>query len=154
MNINNGINNNSEKNNNIINNNNEKKNNQNKDSNQNIKVNNNNNELINKNDESEKNILFANNDIKSFSLKVLPIKQLNQNKLIVKGIKINGFEKIISKKYTTRNIDIPKSVTDRLKVINGASVVNSNSNRYINTSNSRKTNFKKNENKIHKINNN
>ena len=141
MNINNGINNNSEKNNNIINNN-------------NIKVNNNNNELINKNDESEKNILFANNDIKSFSLKVLPIKQLNKNKLIVKGIKINGFEKIISKKYTTRNIDIPKSVTDRLKLINGASVVNSNSNRYINTSNSRKTNFKKNENKIHKINNN
>ena len=109
---------------------------------------NNNNNLIKKNNESEKNIILMNNDIKSSSLKVLPIKQLNQNKIIVKGIKINGFEKVISKKYNTRNIDIPKAVTDRIKIINGANAVNNNTNRYINTSNSRKTNIKKNENKI------
>ena len=146
VNINNGINF-SERNNNNLNKNNEKIKNQNKDSNENIKINNNNN-LIKKNNETEKNIILMNNDIKSSSLKVLPIKQLNQNKIIVKGIKINGFEKVISKKYNTRNIDIPKAVTDRIKIINGANVVNNNTNRYINTSNNRKTNIKKNENKI------
>ena len=85
-----------------------------------------------------------NNNTKSYSLKVLPIKQINQNKIIVKGIKINGFEKLISKKYTTRNIDIPQYVTDRIKKLNGAASIN-NSNRYINTSNSYKSKFLQNK---------
>ena len=132
----------------------EKNNNQSKTKEQNKNVNNNNNINKNKTNESGKNIILLNNDIKSCSLKVLPIKQLNQNKIMVKGIKINGFEKLISKKYTTRNIDIPKSVTDRIKKINGASVISSNHNRYINTSNNRNTKFKKNVNKFLKNNNN
>ena len=153
LNINNGINNDFSETNNNTNKDKEKNNNQSKTKEQNKNVNNNN---INKNktNESGKNIILLNNDIKSCSLKVLPIKQLNQNKIMVKGIKINGFEKLISKKYTTRNIDIPKSVTDRLKKINGASVISSNHNRYINTSNNRNTKFKKNVNKFLKNNNN
>ena len=101
-------------------------------------INNNEEEKEKEKEKEKKNILMLNNDIKSCSLKVLPIKQISQNKIIVKGIKINGFEKIVSKKYTTRNIDIPQYVTDRLKKINGGSGIN-NSNRYINTSNSHKT---------------
>ena len=88
---------------------------------------------------SNKNIILLNNYNKSCSLKVLPIKQLNEKNIMIKGIKINGFEKIMSKKYTTRNIDIPQYVTDRLKKINGVSSI-SNSNRYINTSNNNKIN--------------
>ena len=80
----------------------------------------------------------------------MPIKQINQNKIIVKGIKINGFEKIISKQYTTRNIDIPQYITDRIKKINGGSGINS-SNRYINTTKNNKTKFM--QNKIHVKNN-
>ena len=58
-----------------------------------------------------KNIILINNNVKIGSIKVFPIKQVNQNKIIVKGIKINGFEKFVSKKYATRNIDIPKAAT-------------------------------------------
>ena len=96
--------------------------------------------MINNEEPKKNNIILLNNNTKSYSLKVLPIKKADQNKIIVKGIKINGFEQLISKKYTTRNIDIPQYVTDRLKKINGASSFN-NSNRYINTSNSYKTKF-------------
>ena len=78
---------------------------------------------------SGKNIIFLNNDIKSCSLKVLPINQLNQNKIISSGININGFQKLISKKFTTRNVDMTKAATDRLKIINGSSSIN-NSNKF------------------------
>ena len=92
--------------------------NKNKELNKNINLNSNGNVNYINNNEDEKDKkkdIILNNDIKSCSLKVLHIKQNNQNKIIVKGIKINGFEKIVSKKYTTRNIDIPQYVTDRLK---------------------------------------
>ena len=83
--------------------------------------------------------------MKSYSLKVLPIKQINKNKVNnIKGIYINGFEKILKKKNNnnTRNNDIPLSVTDRLKYINESSVLNS-SNRYLNTSNNNTKIFQK-----------
>ena len=109
---------------------------QNFDNNTNI----NNNISINNNTEmgkENKSIILINNNVKIGSLKVFPIKQINQNKIIVKGIKINGFEKLVSKKYATRNIDIPKAVTDRIKNKN-LGVSQNSSNRYINTSNNRK----------------
>ena len=109
---------------------------QNFDNNTNI----NNNISINNNTEmgkENKSIILINNNVKIGSLKVFPIKQINQNKIIVKGIKINGFEKLVSKKYATRNIDIPKAVTDRIKNKN-LGVSKNSSNRYINTSNNRK----------------
>ena len=111
-------------------------------------VNNNDNISINNNTEmgkDNKSIILINNNVKIGSLKVFPIKQVNQNKIIVKGIKINGFEKLISKKYTTRNIEIPKAVTDRIKYINGGTSQN-NSNRYINTSNNNRKKTAKNKN--------
>ena len=118
---------------------------QNKKKDINNKINSNVNTNYINNEESKKNnIILLNNNTKSYSLKVLPIKKVDQNKIIVKGIKINGFEQLISKKYTTRNIDIPQYVTDRLKKINGASSFN-NSNRYINTSNSYKTKYMQNK---------
>ena len=104
------------------------------------------NNLFNNNSEKEiiskkgTNPILLNNEIKSSSLKVLPIKQINQNLIIVKGIKINGFEKLISKKYTTRNIDVPQYATDRFKKRDVFSAIN-NSNKYINTSNSNKRKF-------------
>ena len=98
-----------------------------------------NNNETDKTNKSNKNVILLNNYNKSCSLKVLPIKQLNKKNIMIKGIKINGFEKLISKQYTTRNIDIPQYVTDRLKKkINGASSI-TNSKRYINTSNNNKT---------------
>ena len=109
---------------------------QNFDNNSNINHNisiNNNTELGKEN----KSIILINNNVKIGSLKVFPIKQVNQNKIIVKGIKINGFEKLISKNFTTRNIEIPKAVTDRIKNKN-LGVSQNNSNKYINTSNNRK----------------
>ena len=84
------------------------------------------------------------NKMKSYSLKVLPIKQINKNKVNIKGIYINEFEKIIKKKnnYNTRNNDITLSVTERFKHINESSYLNS-SNRYINTSNNNTKIFQK-----------
>ena len=84
------------------------------------------------------------NKMKSYSLKVLPIRQINKNKVNIKGIHINGFEKIIKKKNNnnTRNNDIPLSVTERFKHINESSYLNS-SNRYINTSNNNTKIFQK-----------
>ena len=114
---------------------------------QNTNINNNDNYSINNNAEigkENKSIILINNNVKIGSLKVFPIKQLNQNKIIVKGIKINGFEKLVSKKYTTRNIDIPKAATDRFKNINGGISQNS-SNKYINTSNNNRKQLAKNK---------
>ena len=113
----------------------------------NTNINNNDNISINNNAEltkENKSIILINNNVKIGSLKVFPIKQMNQNKIIVKGIKINGFEKLVTKKYATRNIDIPKAVTDRIKNFNGNTSQNS-SNRFINTSNNNRKNLAKNK---------
>ena len=113
----------------------------------NANINNNDNISINNNTEltkENKSIILINNNVKIGSLKVFPIKQMNQNKIIVKGIKINGFEKLVTKKYATRNIDIPKAVTDRIKNFNGNTSQNS-SNRYINTSNNNRKKLAKNK---------
>ena len=91
-----------------------------------------------------KNIILINNNVKIGSIKVFPIKQVNPNKIIVKGIKINGFEKFVSKKYATRNIDIPKAATDRFQNVNG-NTSQYNSNRYINTSNNNMKKIAKNK---------
>ncbi len=105
----------------------------------NINNNLNNNDNINNNTELEKtnhNIILINNNVKIDSLKVFPMKQLNKNNIIVKGIKINGFEKLISKKYSSRNIDILNNITDRIKTKNNGNNIN-RSNKYINTSNNK-----------------
>ena len=97
------------------------------------------NDNINNNTELEKtnhNIILINNNVKIDSLKVFPMKQLNKNNIIVKGIKINGFEKLISKKYSSRNIDILNNITDRIKTKNNGNNMN-RSNKYINTSNNK-----------------
>ena len=110
-------------------------------------TNNNDNISINNNTElgkENKSIILINNNVKIGSLKVFPIKQINQNKIIVKGIKINGFEKLVSKKYETRNKGIPKAVTDRIKNFNGGISQNS-SNKYINTSNNNRKQLGKNK---------
>ena len=110
-------------------------------------TNNNDNISINNNTElgkENKSIILINNNVKIGSLKVFPIKQINQNKIIVKGIKINGFEKLVSKKYETRNIGIPKAVTDRIKNVNGG-ISQNNSNKYINTSNNNRKQLGKNK---------
>ena len=113
----------------------------------------NNNDIISINNNTEfgkdnKSIILINNNVKIGSLKVFPIKQVNENKIIVKGIKINGFEKLVSKKYATRNIDIPKAVTDRIKNLNG-SITQNSSNRYINTSNNNRKKIGQKSNKWH-----
>ena len=110
-------------------------------------TNNNDNISINNNTElgkENKSIILINNNVKIGSLKVFPIKQMNQNKIIVKGIKINGFEKLVSKKYETRNKGIPKAVTDRIKNVNGG-ISQNNSNKYINTSNNTRKQLAKNK---------
>ena len=97
------------------------------------------NDNINNNTELEKtnpNIILINNNVKIDSLKVFPMKQLNKNNIIVKGIKINGFEKLISKKYSSRNIDILNNITGRIKTKNNGNNIN-RSNKYINTSNNK-----------------
>ena len=97
------------------------------------------NDNINNNTELEKtnhNIILINNNVKIDSLKVFPMKQLNKNNIIVKGIKINGFEKLISKKYSSRNIDILNNIIDRIKTKNNGNNIN-RSNKYINTSNNK-----------------
>ena len=113
----------------------------------------NNNDIISINNNTEfgknnKSIILINNNVKIGSLKVFPIKQLNENKIIVKGIKINGFEKLVSKKYATRNIDIPKAVTDRIKNLNG-SITHNSLNKYINTSNNNRNKICQKSNKWH-----
>ena len=99
---------------------------------------------VDKSNKNNKDDISLNNKMKSYSLKVIPIKQINRNKVNIKGIYINGFEKILKKKNNnnTRNNDIPLSVTERLKHINESSYLNS-SNRYINTSNNNTKIFQK-----------
>ena len=92
---------------------------------------------------SGKNIILLNNNIKSCSLKILPINQVNNNKIIIKGININGFEKIITKKYKTRNIEVPNSVTDRVKKLNKTTA---NSKGFL--TNSNRKNLKLTQNKL------
>jgi hypothetical protein len=96
---------------------------------------------------SGKNIIVLNNDMKSCSLKVLPVNQTNyNNKISVSGINITGFQNLISKKFITRNVDTTKAATDRLKIINGSSLIN-NSNKFNITSVSNRT---KNEQKVNR----
>jgi len=99
---------------------------------------------VDKSNKNNKEDISLINKMKSYSLKVLPIKQINKNKVNIKGIHINGFEKILKKKNNNnaRNNDIPLSVTERLKYINESSYLNS-SNRYINTSNNNTKIFQK-----------
>ena len=99
---------------------------------------------IDKSNKNNKDDISLINKMKSYSLKVLPIKQINRNKVNIKGIYINGFEKILKKKNNNnnRNNDIPLSVTERFKHINESSYLNS-SNRYINTSNNNTKIFQK-----------
>ena len=99
---------------------------------------------VDKSNKNNKEDISLINKMKSYSLKVLPIKQINKNKVNIKGIHINGFEKILKKKNNNnaRNNDIPLSVTERLKHINESSYLNS-SNRYINTSNNNTKIFQK-----------
>ena len=99
---------------------------------------------VDKSNKKNKEDLSLINKMKSYSLKVLPIKQINRNKVNIKGIYINGFEKILKKKNNnnTRNNDIPLSVTERFKHINESSYLNS-SNRYINTSHNNTKIFQK-----------
>ena len=99
---------------------------------------------VDKSNKNNKDDISLINKMKSYSLKVLPIKQINRNKVNIKGIYINGFEKILKKKNNNnmRNNDIPLSVTERFKHTNESSYLNS-SNRYINTSNNNTKIFQK-----------
>ena len=78
------------------------------------------------------------NKVKSNSQKVINNKENKKTENKCKGIPTQGFDKVISKKYNTRNYNIPMSVTDRIKHTNlySTSIVssNSNSNRYKNKS--------------------
>ena len=78
---------------------------------------------------------------KSNSQKFIIGKVINKNDANLKGIPINGFDKLITKKYNTRNFNIPMSVTDRIKQSNiySTSIVNNNTNthRYKNISKNR-----------------
>ena len=119
-----------------------------KDNNKNINFNNKNNNKTNKS--NIRNINFNNtnnntimNKIKSSSLKVIMDKAIDKKKNNFKGIPIHGFDKLISKKYNTRNYNIPMSVTDRLKQSNIYSSSNTNANtyRYKNSSNKNINNY-------------
>ena len=64
-------------------------------------------------------------------------KIVGKNDNNLKGIPINGFDKLITKKYNTRNFNIPMSVTERAKQANmyatAVATNNTNSNRYRNS---------------------
>ena len=105
------------------------------------------NELNNNGNINIDNINYNNSIVskdKSNSQKVIPSKIINKNENNFKGIPINGFDKLITKKYDSRNYNIPMSATDRIKQSNiySTSVINNNtySNRHKN-SNNRKTNI-------------
>ena len=105
------------------------------------------NELNNNGNINIENINYNNSIVskdKSNSQKVIPSKIINKNENNFKGIPINGFDKLITKKYDSRNYNIPMSATDRIKQSNiySTSVINNNtySNRHKN-SNNRKTNI-------------
>ena len=104
---------------------------------------NNNFNNINNGNINYNNINYNNSIInkgKSNSQKVIMVKTSNKNENNFKGIPINGFDKLITKKYNTRNYNIPMSVTDRIKQINiysSSSIATNNtySNRYKNSNN-------------------
>ena len=81
---------------------------------------------------------------KSSSQKTIVGKTL-KNQTNFKGIPINGFDKLINKKYNTRNYNIPMSATDRIKgpsMYSTSININSISNRYKNTTNRKMSNNK------------
>ena len=114
-----------------------------------------NNNHINNNNSGNNNCnnVNYNNSIiskgKSNSQKLIIGKAINKQDANFKGIPINGFDKLITRKYNTRNYNIPMSVTDRIKQSNiySTSIVNNNTN-----SNRYKNKISKNHN--NKINNN
>ena len=100
--------------------------------------NNTNNANININSNNYSNSII--NKGKSSSQKIIMGKIAGKTDNNLKGIPINGFDKLITKKYNTRNYNIPMSVTERAKQGNmyatSVATNNTNSNRYRN-SNSR-----------------
>ena len=95
--------------------------------------NNTNNANININNNNYSNSII--NKGKSSSQKVIIGKIAGKTDSNLKGIPINGFDKLITKKYNTRNYNIPMSVTERAKQVYATSVAtnNTNSNRYRNS---------------------
>ena len=80
------------------------------------------------------------NKNKSSSQKIIMGKVVGKTDNNLKGIPINGFDKLITKKYNTRNYNIyniPLSVTERVKQANmyatSFATNNTNSNRYRNS---------------------
>ena len=108
-------------------------------------INNSNNNPLNNN---ANNAISINNNYsnsiinkgKSSSQKIIMGKIAGKTDNNLKGIPINGFDKLITKKYNSRNFNIPMSVTERAKQANMYATAvasnNTNSNRYRN-SNSR-----------------
>ena len=97
--------------------------------------NNTNNANININTNSYSNSMV--NKGKSSSQKIIMGKIVGKTDNNLKGIPINGFDKLITKKYNTRNYNIPLSVTERVKQANmyatSFATNNTNSNRYRNS---------------------
>ena len=95
--------------------------------------------------------LIEKNTNKTNSQKVIIGNLVNKNdRENFKGIHINGFEKLITKKYSTRNYNVPMPATERLKQTNFYSTTavpnnnTANSNRYTkNNSKKKKNNFGK-----------
>ena len=116
----------------------------------NSNINNANNGNININYNNYSNSMI--NRGKSNSQKIITGK-VNKNEINFKGIPINGFDKLITKKYNTRNYNIPMSVTDRIKQTNiystsiASNSNNTNSNRYKDTNSrniyNKKVNYQK-----------
>ena len=118
-------------------------------------INNNTNNINNGNINIGNNTNYSNSMInrgKSNSQKIITAK-VNKNEINFKGIPINGFDKLITKKYNTRNYNIPMSVTDRIKQTNiystsiASNSNNTNSNRYKDTNSrniyNKKVNYQK-----------
>ena len=97
--------------------------------------NNTNNANININSNNYSNSMV--NKVKSSSQKIIMGKIVEKTDNNLKGIPINGFDKLITKKYNTRNYNIPLSVTERVKQANmyatSFATNNTNSNRYRNS---------------------
>ena len=97
--------------------------------------NNTNNANININSNNYSNSMV--NKVKSSSQKIIMGKIVGKTDNNLKGIPINGFDKLITKKYNTRNYNIPLSVTERVKQANmyatSFATNNTNSNRYRNS---------------------
>ena len=100
-----------------------------------VNNNNTNNANININTNNYSNSMV--NKCKSSSQKIIMGKIVGKTDNNLKGIPINGFDKLITKKYNTRNYDIPLSVTERVKQANiyatSFATNNTNSNRYRNS---------------------